>query len=137
MDVRKKNIEVVFCYARKDQEFLLELKEHLSLLQREKRITLWADIDIDAGLEWDREIRHHLDTAQMILLLISPSFIASDYCYGVEMQRAMERHERGETRVIPIIVRPVAGWQSAPFAKLQVLPKNAKPISTWLHSDEA
>ncbi len=137
MDARGRSVEVVFCYARKDQKFLGKLKEHLSLLLREKRITLWADIDLDAGIDWRQEVHYRLDTARMVLLLISPSFIASDYCYGVEMQRALERHERGEAHVIPILVRPVVGWQSAPFGILQVLPKNARPISLWSDSDKA
>ena len=80
----------------------------------------------------------HLNSAQIILLLISPDFMASDYCYGVEMKRAMERYERGEAQVIPVILRPVY-WQGAPFGKLQALPKDAKPIRGpgWRNRDTA
>ncbi len=102
---RPESVEVFCCYARKDQSLLLELKTHLTPLQREGLITLWADIDINAGMEWEKEIQRHLNTAQIILLLISPDFIASEYCYSVEMQRAVERHECGEARVIPIILQ--------------------------------
>jgi len=81
-------------------------------------------------------IDDHLKTAQIILLLISPDFLASDYCYSIEMQRAIERHETGEARVIPIILQPV-DWQNTPFSKLQVLPKNAKPITRWRNRADA
>src|SRR5207237_2712073 len=80
----------------------------------------------------------HLNTARIILLLVSPDFIDSDYCYGVEMKRAMERHERGEARVIPVILRLVY-WKKAPFGKLQALPTDAKPVTSpkWHSQDEA
>lgn len=136
MDMQKRSIEVVCCYARKDQDFLLALRSHLTPLQRDGLITLWAGIDIDTGAEWDQEIRHHLDTAQIILLLISPDFMESDYCYGKEMQRALERHEMGSCRVIPILLRPTY-WKSAPFSSLQILPTDARPITLWHDRDEA
>jgi hypothetical protein len=136
MDMRNKSIDVVCCYAREDRHFLHALRSHLSPLQREESVTLWADIDINAGEDWDREIRRRLDTAHIILLLISPDFINSEYCYGVEMRRALERHERREARVVPIIVRPVS-WPNAPFSKLQALPKDATPITRWANTDDA
>src|SRR6266566_4528074 len=135
---KQEPIEVFCCYARQDQSLLLKLKKHLVPLQREGLITLWADLDIDAGAEWKKEIHHHLNAARIILLLISPDFMASEYCYSVEMQRAIERHEHGEARVIPIILRPVS-WQQTPFGKFQALPINAKPITSgkWHHQDDA
>jgi TIR domain len=74
------SVEIFCCYARKDHSLLNELRIHLIPLKRQGLITLWADTDIDAGIEWEREIEKHLETAQIILLLISPEFIASDYC---------------------------------------------------------
>jgi WD40 repeat protein len=135
---RQGSIEVFCCYAREDQPLLVQLQKHLKPLQHEGLITLWADIDIDAGTEWEKEIHRHLNTAQIILLLISPDFMASEYCYSVEMQRAIERHEHGEARVIPIILRPVA-WQKTRLGKLQALPTDARPITSgkWHHQDEA
>jgi hypothetical protein len=76
-------------------------------------------------------------SARIILLLISADFIASDYCWDVEMKRAMERHECGAARVIPIILRPIDDWRNAPFSKLQALPKDARPVTTWPNQDEA
>jgi hypothetical protein len=72
----------------------------------------------------------------IILLLISIDFINSEYCYDTEMERAMERHQKGEARVIPIILRSCL-WQYAPFAKLQALPKDAKAVQSWSDRDEA
>jgi hypothetical protein len=112
---------------------------HLKPLQRGKLVdVLWYDRDISAGSEWAREIDSHLDAAHIILLLISPDFIASDYCYGVEVQRAMERHKHGEARVIPVILRSVY-WQLLPFSELQALPPDTKPVlsSAWHEADEA
>lgn len=138
MDMRGKSLEIFCCYAREDQDLLLELKKHLSPLQREGRIILWADTDINAGKEWEYEVHRHLNTSQIILLLISSNFVASDYCYSIEMQRALERHDCGEARVIPIILSPV-DWQEAPFSKLQVLPENATPVKSaeWYTRDDA
>lgn len=129
-------IEVLFCYAREDEALRRRLERQLRALARQDLIKLWYDREISAGTEREREIDRHLDTAQVILLLISPDFIASDYCYGREVIRVMERHERGEARVIPVILSPVI-YEKTPFSKLQVLPKNAKPIITWRNKELA
>ena len=131
-----KRLEVFCCYARQDHLLLAELKKHLVPLQREGLINLWADVDISAGQEWEREIHRHLNAAQIILLLVSPDFMASEYCYSTEMKRAIERHNDGEAHVLPLIIRPVA-WQKTPLSKLQALPTNAKPITKWDNQDEA
>jgi hypothetical protein len=77
-----------------------------------------------------------LNSAGIVLLLVSADFLASNYCYDIEVTQAMERHEAGEAVVIPVLLRPV-DWQAAPFAKLQALPKNAKPVTSWDSCDEA
>ena len=131
-----KPIEVFFSYSHKDEELRDELEKHLSILKRQGVITGWHDRRIGAGREWEGEIDTHLDTAHVILLLISADFLASDYCYDKEMKRAMERHEAGEARVIPVILRPVV-WRGAPFGKLQALPKDALPVTEWPNRDKA
>ena len=98
---------------------------HLALLKPQGVIAGWHDRQIVAGTEWADQIGEHLESARIILLLVSSSFLASDYCYGKEMERAPEPHNKGETRVIPTILRP-CDWHGAPFAKLQALPKDAK-----------
>ena len=122
-------IEIFCCYAREDQDLMKSLRKHLMPLQRRGLITIWSDTDIDAGTAWEEEIKKHLDSAQIILLLISPDFMASDYCYGKEMQRALARHKAGTCRVIPILLRPTF-WEDAPFSSLQLLPIGAKPITS-------
>jgi TIR domain len=81
-------------------------------------------------------IDKNLEAAKIILLLVSSDFIASDYCYDKEMKRALEKHRAGEARVIPIILRH-CDWERAPFAELQALPEDAKPVTEWKYSDEA
>ena len=132
------NIEIFLSYAREDELLRQRLEKQLSVLVGEGLVSVWHDRNISAGTEWQIEISGHLNSAQIILLLISPDFMKSEYGYCVEMKRAMERQERGEARVIPIILRPVY-WQEAPFSKLQVLPTDAKPVRSraWRNPDEA
>lgn len=129
-------IEVFFSYSHKDEALRDELEKHLTILKRQGVITAWHDRGIVAGEEWEGEIDEHLNSALVILLLVSADFLASNYCYEIEMMRAMERHEAGEARVIPVILRPCA-WKGADFGKLQALPKDAKPVASWSNQDEA
>lgn len=130
------SLEIFYSYAHKDEDLREDLETHLSLLKRQKLITGWHDHKIGAGKEFKGEIDTHLNTAHIVLLLVSPAFMASDYCFDKEMMRAMERHETGDARVIPIILRPV-DWHEAPFAKLKALPKDGKPVTMWSNHDEA
>jgi hypothetical protein len=129
------SVKIFFCYAHEDEPLLKKLQTHLRPMQRAGLIDVWHDRDISAGTDWEQQIKDHLNTAQIILLLVSPDFMDSDYCYGIEMQRALERHERGEARVIPVILRHVY-WQVA-LGNLQALPTDAKPIKSWSDLDEA
>ena len=131
-------IEIFYSYSHEDEALRKELEKHLSSLRQQGFIAGWHDRMISAGTAWEHQIDSHLNTARIILLLISASFIASKYCYSIEMKRALERHEAGEARVIPIILRPVY-WRSMPFGKLQVLPTDGKPVdsSYWHNHDEA
>lgn len=129
-------VEVFCLYAHEDEDWLRKLEKHLSLLKRQGLIALWHDRLIAPGTDWTKEIDSHLETASIILLLVSAHFFASDYCYGVEMKRALERQQAGEARVIPIVVREV-DWRDAPFAHLQALPTDTKPIASWRNTDEA
>lgn len=129
-------VEVFFSYSHKDKQLRDELANHLSILKRNSIITEWYDRQIGAGTEWAGKIDAHLNRSRVILLLISSDFLASDYCYSIEVTRAMERHADGEACVIPVILRSV-DWKGAPFEKLQALPDNAKPVSSWPDLDEA
>ncbi len=129
-------IEIFFSYAHKDEELLDDLVTHLAILKRTGLAVLWHDQDIGAGSNWKPTIFERLDVADIILLLISANFVASDFCYSDEMLRAMGRHARNEACVIPVILRP-AIWHNTPFSALQALPKNAKPVVSWPNKDEA
>jgi len=131
-------IKIFCCYAHEDKEMLKKLETHLKSLEREGLVDVWNDRDISPGTEWEPEISKHLNEADIILLLISPYFIASEYIYGVEMKRALERHSKGEARVIPIILEYVH-WQIEPLRKLQAVPTDAKPVmsTNWYTVNEA
>lgn len=133
---RNTTIKIFFSYCHRDEDLMKELVKHLSILKRQGIIRDWHDRQIIAGQEWASQIDEHLNSAQIILLLVSSDFLASDYCWGIEMRRAMERHAAGEACVIPVILRSV-DWQGAPFGKLQSLPKDARPITSWANRDEA
>ncbi len=129
-------IELFYSYSHKDEDLRDQLEEHLAMLKREGVIKGWHDRRISGGREWEGQIDAHLNSADIILLLVSSSFIASDYCYDIEVKRAMERHEAAEARVIPVILR-ACDWHSAPFGKLQAFPKDGKPLKQWSDQDVA
>ena len=129
-------LTLFYSYAHEDELLRNELEKHLSLLHRQGFISEWHDRQILAGDEWAQVIDEHLERASIILLLVSADFLASDYCYAIEMQRALERRKRGEARVIPIILRP-CDWRNSPFATQQCLPRDGKAVTTWQDKDEA
>lgn len=129
-------VKVFLSYAHEDQRLWKALRKHLKILERLGVVQTWHDGQIGAGDDWAKEIFDQLNSANIILLLISSNFIASDYCYDQELRRAMERHDAGEARVIPIILSPVA-WKKAPFGALQALPREGKPVTIWDNRDQA
>src|ERR1700678_2137418 len=132
----RSSIRLFYSYSHRDERFREELEKHLSLLKRTGIISAWHDRKIAAGEDWAGKIDENPENSQLILLLISPDFIASRYCFDVEAKRALELHETGAAVVIPIILRPV-DWQEAPFGKLRALPKDGKPVVKWKLRDAA
>ncbi|MDX2031337.1 MAG: TIR domain-containing protein [Blastocatellia bacterium] len=129
-------LEVFISYSHKDDDLRKELVEHMSLLRRDRVIHDWHDRLLAPGDDWAGVIDARLDSAKIVLLLVSASFLASDYCYDIEMARAIERHDAGDAIVIPIILRACA-WQRAPFGKLQAFPRDDKAVTSWANRDEA
>ncbi len=123
-------------YAHEDESFRKDFDKHLAALRREGLVEEWHDRMIKAGQDWERQIHTNLDLSHIIVLLISPDFLASNYCSEVEVKRAMQRYEMGTARVIPVLIRPT-DWKGAPFSKLQALPSNALPIAEWKGRDAA
>ncbi len=134
-DVRAAPIEIFFSYSHKDERLRDQLANHLSVLRHQGLVAGWHDRKIGAGNEWEGEIDQHLNAARVILLLVSADFLASRYCYDLEMKRAMQRHEEGEARVIPVILRP-CDWHAAPFGKLNALPTDGRPVTEWKPQDK-
>jgi hypothetical protein len=127
---------VFFSYSHADEALRDQLEKQLAMLKRQGVIETWHDRRIGAGQEIHSRIDEHINTDDIILLLVSSDFLASDYCYDVEMQRAMERHEQKEAVVIPVILR-ACDWHSAPFGKLKAVPLDGKPITQWTDIDDA
>jgi internalin A len=135
-DERKRGVRLFYSYSHKDEGLRNELETHLKLLQRLGLIDAWHDRKIEAGDDWGQRIDDNLERADIILLLVSADFIASDYSYQKEMERALERQKNGEAEVVPVIVRDV-DLEDAPFAGLQYLPKGGLPVMLWEHRDTA
>lgn len=129
-------LDLFYSYSHRDEDLRDELAKHLALLERRKIIRSWHDRKITAGNEWADKIDANLEVADIVLLLVSSDFIASDYCYEKEMKRALERHAQGAACTVPVIVRP-CDWRDSDFGQLHVLPKDGKAVASWPMRDEA
>ncbi|MFD3473034.1 toll/interleukin-1 receptor domain-containing protein [Streptomyces sp. NPDC058682] len=126
-----------FCaYSRVDEKLKQDTLIALSPLERLGLLDTWNFRMVPAGREWEAELNVKLTSAELIILLISPNFINSDYCYGIEMAAALERHESGSARVVPVLLRDCL-WSDLPFSHLQALPTNSKPVRSWQNRDAA
>src|ERR1019366_5294881 len=125
-----------FSYSHADESMRDQLERHLSALKHQGLIEAWHDRRIPAGRIFDAEIDSHLESADIILLLVSSDFLASEYCYDREMKRAMERHKSGGAVVVPVILRP-CDWHDTPFGKLLATPRDGRPVTQWANIDEA
>src|SRR5262245_59813108 len=122
-------VSLFYSYAPEDENLQQQLEHHLSLLRRQELISDWHPRKISPGENLKTAVNQHLQNASIILLLISPHFIASDYCYGNEMYQALTLHMAHKAIVIPILLRSV-DWETAPFAYLQCLPRSRRFIDT-------
>jgi formylglycine-generating enzyme required for sulfatase activity len=138
VDATQQPIEVFFSYSREDENLRKKLETHLSGLRMfGVKLLPWHDRQIEGGSEWEEEIIRHMQSAHIILLLISPDFIHSEYCFDKEMPMAIARHDIGEAYVIPILLRPVAAWEEMPFARLQLYPSGGIAVTEWSNQDSA
>jgi hypothetical protein len=130
------NLKLFYSYASKDSVLRSKLETSLSGLSRQYNLVHWHDREIPPGKEREHTIDEQIDSADIILLLISPDFIASDHCYNREMQRALGRHKAGTCYVIPILLRPIflGDW---PFSDIKLFPTNSRAVSLWRKRDEA
>ena len=129
-------LNIFISYSHADEELKESLVKHLTPLKQMGLIEAWHDRKIPAGAEWKPEISRNLEAARIVLLLVSIDFINSKYCYETELERALEMHDEKRARVIPVILRSCM-WQHTSFAKLQAVPKDGKPVSSFSDRDEA
>ena len=129
-------LTVFLSYSQKDKALRAQLVTHLANLQRQGQIQAWHDGQIEAGTDREDAIEQKLQSAQVILLLISPDFMASDFCYEQQMQQALDRHRQRQARVIPILLRSM-DTKGAPFSHLQMLPRDGRAITQWADQDLA
>ncbi len=127
---------VFMSYSHKDEALRDELEVQLAMLKRQGLVEVWHDRRLVVGDHLDWAINEELNRADVILLLVSPDFLASDYCYNIEASRAMVRHHRGEARIVSVILRP-CDWKHAELAQFLVTPKDGKPVTQWANRDEA
>jgi hypothetical protein len=127
---------VFYSYSHKDAEWRDRVATYLAPLRQQKKIVEWHDRRIEPGVDWDSEITGQLESANLIVFLISADFLASDYCFGIERARALERLKRGEVRVAPILLKPCL-WQESVFSALQFIPRDNKPVCSWASTDDA
>jgi len=132
----EESVKLFISYCHRDEKLREQLDKHLSPLKGQKIIEAWHDRQIRAGDEWANQIDDNLNKADIILLLVSPDFVASPYCSDIELKQAVKRHENGEAIIVPVILEP-CDWSWLPFAKFQAFPKDGKAITTWGNQNEA
>jgi TIR domain len=129
-------VKLFISYCHTDEKLREQLDKHLAPLKGQKVIEAWHDRQIQVGDEWGNQIDDRLNNADIILLLVSPDFVASEYCSNIELKQAVKRHENGDAIVVPVILEP-CDWSWLPFAKFQAFPKDGKAITTWGNQNEA
>lgn len=129
-------VKIFISYAREDETYKNELLKHLRPLERKGVIKSWHDGTLEAGQEWETELKDELETADVLIFLVSPDFVNSDYINDVEIKKAIERYKIGQVAIVPIWIRPVLASDDF-LNKFQALPKDRKPISKWGDKDEA
>jgi hypothetical protein len=136
MPERTKPIKIFYSYSHKDAELRERLGTYLAPLRQRNVIIEWHDRKPEPGADWDAEISTQLDSADLILLLVSADFLASDYCFGVEIEKALTRLKQGATKVVPVLLKPCL-WEESRFQNLQIIPRDARAITSWSSVEEA
>ena len=131
-------INLFYSYSTKDEKLRDELEKALIMLKRLDSINGWNFRAITPGEDWDREINKELENSDIILLLLSNDFLASDYCYDVEVKKALELHNSEKAIAIPVILRQ-CDWkhENSPLKKLEAIPKDGVPVTLWSNPDIA
>ena len=125
---------ISYCHA--DAGMLERLHVHLANLKREELISDWTDERILAGGNLDDNISESLNSSQLFICLVSPDYIASQYCFEKEFQSALKMQKEGKVIIVPIIVEP-CDWKPTPLGTIKALPKDGKPIIEWTSVNSA
>lgn len=136
MTAASPKLKLFISYSHEDEQMKHDLDKHLIMLKRSGKVEVWNDRQIIAGQEWDGAIKKEIQEADIILLLISADFNNSEYIWKEELSEAMSRHEQGKARVVPVILRKCE-WKDMPYARLQALPKGARPVTDFPDKDDA
>ncbi len=138
MTKRAKRVTIFYCYHPIDKLFRDDLAISLTLLKRSGQVDTWSEDQILGGADLEHEIEQHLRESDIVLLLMSPEFLASDHCQIIKKQAVELREANKISSVIPILLRPSI-WEQDTIGKLNIqpLPKDRRPISMWENRDEA
>jgi len=129
-------VNIFYSYTWADEEMLVEFDEHLSEIKGDAQVEIFRDCDLEPGVELHLEIKDELKNADVVLLLVSPDFLTSRYCRQVELPAALDLHDCGLARAIPLILRPCA-WQETALGRLLAIPRGGKPITEWAERNDA
>lgn len=131
-----KPLKVFYSYSHDDEDFLVQLKKHLAPLRHDNLIVDWYDRMILPGSNWELLLTEKIEEADLFIMLVSSSFLSSSYCFNIEMKRALERAQKNEAIIVPVIIRECL-WNITPFQRIQALPKDGIPIKSWNDRDKA
>lgn len=129
-------VNVHVSHAERDRELWERLNAHLSMLRHRGLVTVSSGRKEIVGRDVRAAARERLSRADLIMLLVTPSFLADDRCYEIELPIALELQSAGQAAVVPVLGRPVR-TTGAPFEGLSLLPSNGVAVSTWADQDEA
>ena len=131
----KPDVGIFVSYSHLDTPAMERLRTHLAALMRDG-VSVWFDGDLDAGDQLSTGIARALRQADIFVALLSPDYLASNYCWNIEYRRAMNRRARGSMRVVAAVVRP-CDWKSTRAAGFKLLPRDGRPVTRWRSADEA
>jgi len=127
---------VFYSYSHADESLRNQLAKYLAPLKQKGSIIEWHDRSIEPGGDWNQKISDKLDSSDIVIALLSPDFLASEYCFGIEMEKAFSRLKREEIRLVPVLLRPCM-WEESRFSAIQMIPRDSKPVTSWPSVDEA
>ncbi|MEO6039259.1 MAG: COR domain-containing protein, partial [Saprospiraceae bacterium] len=123
-------VKIFISYSHQDEDLKKEFQTRLAKMKRDGKITYWQDRELLPGAAFSKEIAEKLAEAQIVCLLISPDFMASEYCFSIEMEQALRKYEAGNGRIVPIILRPTDDWTGCELGQFNAVPTDGKPITS-------